>query len=301
MGKRIKNQEKLYSFQVKYASLNTKETIMREYPCTLTIAGSDSGGGAGVQADIKVMTILGTFVTTAFTVMTAQNGLGIGTIYKLPVDFIREQLTMILEGFPIKALKTGMLYSSDIIKTVAHELAHYPDIIKVIDPVCVCATQGNKLLLEEDALEALKQELIPLASVLTPNKPEAEALTGITITTESDVHRAMYALYDMGAQSVFLKGGHFSAHNGTMTDWLYAPAIDKDIMSLPHISVDTPNIHGTGCATGAAITALLAKGYSLLEAIKEAQEYIVTGLQESYTPGKGIGAPNHTAVTKYIV
>ncbi|MDE7469797.1 MAG: bifunctional hydroxymethylpyrimidine kinase/phosphomethylpyrimidine kinase [Desulfovibrionaceae bacterium] len=274
---------------------------MKEYPCTLTIAGSDSGGGAGVQADLKVMTMLGTFVTTAFTVMTAQNGLGIGTIYKLPVDFIKEQITMVLEGFPIKALKTGMLFSAEIIEAVSEELQKYPDIIKVIDPVCVCATQGDKLLLEEDALQTLIKKLIPLADVLTPNKPEAEALTGISITTEESVHKAILALYDMGAKAVFLKGGHFSIQGNTMIDWLYAPSFSQEIIALPHNVVDTNNIHGTGCATGAAITAFLAKGYSLYDSVTMAQEYIVTCLEQSYTQGKGIGTPNHIAVTKYIV
>lgn len=274
---------------------------MNTYPCTLTIAGSDSGGGAGVQADLKVMTMLGTFVTTAFTVMTAQNGLGIGTIYKLPIDFIREQIAMIFEGFPIKALKTGMLFSAEIIDVVSQEIGKYPDVIKVIDPVCVCATQGDTLLVEEDALQMLINKLIPLASVVTPNKPEAEALTGITITSEEEAHKAILAMYDMGASAVFLKGGHFSVQGDTMIDWLYAPSISKEIIALPHKVVNTPNIHGTGCATGAAITALLAKGYTLLEAVQQAQEYIVTCLEQSYTQGKGIGTPNHIAVTKYIV
>ena len=274
---------------------------MKKHPCTLTIAGSDSGGGAGVQADLKVMTMLGTFVTTVFTVMTAQNGLGIGTIYKLPTNFIREQIAMVLEGFPIQALKTGMLFSAEIIETVSEELEKYPDIIKVIDPVCVCATQGNKLLLEQDALQSLINKLIPLSTIITPNKPEAEALTGITITTEETVHKAIFSLYDMGPQAVFLKGGHFSVEKDTMIDWLYAPSISKEIIALPHQAIDTENIHGTGCATGAAITAFLAKGYTLLESVKMAQEYIVTCLAKSYTPGKGIGTPNHTAVTKYIV
>lgn len=274
---------------------------MKEYPCTLTIAGSDSGGGAGVQADVKVMTTLGTFVTTAFTVMTAQNGLGIGTIYKLPNDFIAEQITMVLEGFPIKALKTGMLFSAEIIETVAEQLRKYPSILKVIDPVCVCATQGNKLLLEQDALQTLITKLLPLATITTPNKPEAEALTGISIQNKEDVYKAMHAIHDMGAESVFLKGGHFSVHDSEMIDWLYAPSLSKEIIALPHKAVDTINIHGTGCGTGAAITAFLAKGYDLLESVKRAQQYIVTCLEHSYTPGKGIGAPNHVAVTDYIV
>ena len=259
-------------------------------PCVLTIAGSDSGGGAGIQADIKTFMALGLYGSSVICALTAQNGEGVKGIFPVSPEFVKQQLETVLEGFPVQALKTGMLFSSEIIRTVAACLAVH-SLAVVVDPVCV--SQSGHRLLEEDAVAALKKYLIPLAQVLTPNRPEAELLSGIKIENENDIKDAGLNLIEMGAGAVLIKGGHFSSYDGMIRDWLILPGHEPE--ALPHRKINTTNNHGTGCTLAAAITAHLALGVPLRQAVQRSQLYLHSCLKASYSPGKGCGPVNHAA------
>jgi len=262
---------------------------MKTPPCVLTIAGSDSGGGAGIQADIKAMTVLGGFGMSVITALTAQNGLGVTGIHAPDPEFVALQLSTVLEGFPVAAAKTGMLFSAPIIEAVADCLAakNFP---LVVDPVSV--SQSGHALLKPDAVEALKRRILPIADLLTPNRPEAEMLAGMKIDTEEDVAEAIRRILDMGPKAVLLKGGHFEG-GSTLVDWLGEPG--KAPRALPQSRVDTVNNHGTGCTLSAAIATWLAHGCVMEEAVVRAQQYLHLCLEKSYTPGKGAGPVNHAA------
>ncbi len=264
---------------------------MPGHPCILTIAGSDSGGGAGIQADLKTIAALGCYGSSAITALTAQNGLGVSGIHAPDPAFTVAQLQAVLEGFPIAAAKTGMLFSAGIINAVADTLGasaqHFP---LVVDPVCV--SQSGHRLLEESAVTALTRRMIPLADLLTPNKPEAELLAGREIRTADDRDAAIRTLLDLGAKAVLLKGGHFEAAD-QMIDWLGLPG--QPVLSLSQPRVDTPNNHGTGCTLSAAIAACLGLGMPLADAIRRAQRYLNACLSRAYAPGKGAGPVNHMA------
>ena len=257
----------------------------------MTIAGSDSGGGAGIQADLKTMTLLGGFGISAITALTAQNGAGVRGIHAPDPDFMRMQLDALLEGFPVAAAKTGMLFSAPLMDVIADCLANkrFP---LVVDPVAV--SQSGHKLLRDDAVSALASRIIPLADLLTPNAPEAEVLTGKPLRTVDDVALVAQDLMDKGAKAVLLKGGHFAPKdmpaNDIMTDWLCLPG--KAPKAMHHEKVDTVNNHGTGCTLSAAIATFLGQGESLEEAVLLAQKYLVAGLAASYTPGIGCGPPN---------
>jgi len=260
----------------------------------MTIAGSDSGGGAGIQADLKTMTVLGAFGISAITALTAQNGTGVRGIHAPDPDFMRIQLEALLEGFPIAAAKTGMLFSAPLMDIIADCLKNkvFP---LVVDPVAV-SQSGHKLLMD-DALSALITRIVPLADILTPNAPEAEALTGRKLHTLADVEAVASELISMGAKAVLLKGGHFSPEDApeqsVMTDWLCLPG--KLPKELSHPRIETRNNHGTGCTLSAAIATFLGLGKDLEEAVVLAQKYLVAGLATSYTPGFGCGPPNFSA------
>ena len=258
------------------------------YPVGLSIAGSDSGGGAGVQADCKTMTALGAFATTVITALTAQNGAGVLGIHEVPADFVLLQLRTVREGFPVKAAKTGMLASAPIINALAGAL-HDRDFPLVVDPVCV--SQSGYRLLREDAENAMRERMIPLADVLTPNKPEAELLAGMSIDSPDDVTRAAARLQALGAKAVLIKGGHFANRPGQdMVDWLCIPGQGCEPLSQPR--VDTDNNHGTGCTLSAAMAAYLAFGLPVREAVIRAQVYLNRALATSFNPGIGTGPPN---------
>ena len=260
-------------------------------PCILTIAGSDSGGGAGIQADLKTIASLGGFGVSAITALTAQNGLGVYGIHAPEPSFIKKQLETIFEGFPLAAAKTGMLFSANIIHAVVDTLEasnqYFP---LVVDPVCV--SQSGHQLLEESAICALKQRMFPLATLLTPNRPEAELLAGMTIDTDASIAEVINRLLGMGAKAVLLKGGHFES-TPHMTDWLGLPGSPP--LPLSHPRVETNNNHGTGCTLSAAIATGLGQGMTMTNAVLHAQRYLNLGLSYSYTPGKGFGPPNHMA------
>lgn len=267
-------------------------------PCILTIAGSDSGGGAGVQADLKTITVIGGFGMSVVTALTAQNGLGVTGIHAPEAAFVGLQLKTVRDGFPVAAAKTGMLFSAPIIEAVEAGLARrsFP---LVVDPVCV--SQSGHRLLREDAVNALKWLIVPQADLLTPNRPEAELLSGMAITDFATLERAAGELLRQGAKAVLIKGGHFAddpcgpgQHDKTiLTDWLALPDAPLEPLSQPR--VDTPNNHGTGCTLSAAIATYLGKGMELREAIVSAQAYLNHCLRHGYTPGLGAGPPDHAA------
>ena len=273
-----------------------KNAPAKRVPVILTIAGSDSGGGAGIQADVKTMTVLGGFGTSVITALTAQNGAGVRGIHAPDAGFVALQLAAVLEGFPVAAAKTGMLFSAPIIEAVAAGLAgkRFP---LVVDPVAV--SQSGHRLLEESAVQALVRHIVPLADLLTPNRPEAEALTGVEITDKATLEQAGQALLAMGAKAVLIKGGHFEeAHavgggRAELTDWLCLPGAAA--VPYSHPRVETPNNHGTGCTLSAALATFLGQGLDLDRAVRAAQRFLGAALAASFTPGIGAGPPNVAA------
>ncbi len=264
-----------------------------DHPVIMTVAASDSGGGAGIQADLKTVTALGGFGISVLTALTAQNGAEVRGIHPIPTDFILQQLQTLRDGFPIRAAKTGMLYSAEVIDALAAELRTrgFP---LVVDPVSV--SQSGFRLLREDAVECLSKNLLPQADLLTPNRPEAEMLTGMRIAGSNDVDRAGKILLDRGARAVLIKGGHFSEYDTqqTITDWLILPG--REAKPIPHPRVDTTNTHGTGCTLSAAAATFLGFGKSLEDAVIEAQRYLTRALERGFNPGTGSGPPNFSLV-----
>lgn len=258
-------------------------------PNILTVAGSDSGGGAGIQADIKTIMAMGCYGASAITALTAQNGCGVTGIEAPSPEFVALQLETILAGFKIAAAKTGMLFSAPIIKAAAQVLAR-KDFPLVVDPVCV--SQSGSPLLKEDAIEALKERIIPLADLLTPNLPEAEALAGLRISGPDDIARACEKLLQMGAGAVLIKGGHMDSPV-VSTDYLMLK--NQPLKALSQARIDTRNNHGTGCSLSAAIACGLGMDLPMEAAVSRAQRYLNAALRKSYNPGKGCGPVNHAA------
>jgi hydroxymethylpyrimidine/phosphomethylpyrimidine kinase len=259
----------------------------------LSIAGSDSGGGAGIQADLKTFEAYGVFGTTVITALTAQNTVGVQQVWPSSVEAVRGQLKAVLEDFDIRAAKTGMLYSAEIIHEVAATWRGRKTPL-VVDPVMV-ATSGD-LLLQPDAVAAMRGALFPLARIITPNIPEAEALTGLSITTEVEMERAAKQLSEeFPEQYILLKGGHLGARgnerDSSVTDLLaYKGRID--FFSGPYI--DTPNTHGTGCTLSAAIVANLVKGSDVHQAVSAARRFVTDAIRYSWANlGKGKGSLRH--------
>ncbi len=253
----------------------------------LTIAGSDSGGGAGIQADLKTITVLGGFGMSVITALTAQNTLGVHGIHEVPTDFIEKQFDAVAADIGVDAAKTGMLSSSEIMRTVAKKIEEYSIKKLVVDPVMVA--KGGAMLIRQDAKKTLIEELLPLAFVITPNIPEAEELTGMKITTVEDMKEAARDINRMGAKNVFLKGGHMS---GDALDVLYD---GRDFHEFTSERIDTKNTHGTGCTTSAAIATGLAQGMDVFEAVRRAKDYITMAIRHSFCIGSGHGPTNHMA------
>lgn len=254
----------------------------------LTVAGSDSGGGAGIQADLKTFHQFGVFGMSALTAVTAQNTLGVAGVYALEADSVTLQMREVLEDIGTDAVKTGMLFSAEIIRAVGDVLRDYPHLHVVVDPVMV-AKGGAKLLLDE-AVEALRTELLPLATVVTPNLPEAEVLTGMTIRTREEREEAARRIVGYGAKSVVLKGGH---GEGELIEDLFHDGETFFVMTHPRIH--TRHTHGTGCTFSAALTAELAKGTPLIDAVTRAQKFIVEAIRTAPGIGNGHGPTNHWA------
>ena len=254
-------------------------------PRAMTIAGSDSGGGAGIQADLKTFQALGVYGTSAITAITAQNTLGVRSVHEIPTSIIADQVDAVMEDIGISAAKTGMLSSAEIIATVADRIRHWRIERLVVDPVMV-AKSGDRLL-REDAVEALVRELLPLAMVLTPNLPEAEVLVGRALQTEEEIRQAARDIVAMGARSVVMKGGH---RQGDATDVLFD---GREFHTFTSERFDTPNTHGTGCTFSAAIAAGLARGMDLVDAVGAAKRYVTEAIRHSTPLGAGHGPVAH--------
>lgn len=257
----------------------------------LIVAGSDSGGGAGIQADIKTVTALGGYAMTALSALTAQNTKGVTAIHEVPTDFIAEQMNVVLSDLGADCIKTGMLHSAAVIDTVA-DILDPLDIPVVVDPVMVA--KGGATLLQEAAIATMKGRLIPLAHVLTPNVPEAEALTGISITDRDSAEQAARMLSDWGPDAVLMKGGHMSGGNSadTVTDLLFEGGVLVEAFSSPRL--DTRHTHGTGCTLASAIATGLAQDLSIRDSVERARAYVWEAIRTAPGYGQGHGPLNHT-------
>jgi hydroxymethylpyrimidine/phosphomethylpyrimidine kinase len=262
----------------------------RRYTRVLTIAGSDSGGGAGIQADLKTFSALGCYGMSVVTVLTAQNTTGVTGIHAVPPDFVVQQMTAVFSDIGADAVKIGMLYSAELIQAVADGLRRHEASNIVLDPVMV-AQSGDKLL-QDAAITALKDNLLPLATVLTPNLPEAAVLLGQEVKGLDDMQAAAKSLAAFGSRSVLLKGGH--AQGDDSSDVLYL-ADDDLCVVLEDRRVRTSNTHGTGCTLSSAIAAYLAKGEAIAPAIRKAKAYIGETIRAGapYRLGHGSGPVHH--------
>jgi hydroxymethylpyrimidine/phosphomethylpyrimidine kinase len=253
----------------------------------LTIAGSDSGGGAGIQADLKTITVLGGFGMSVVTALTAQNTLGVHSIHEVPPEFVAAQFDAVATDIGVDAAKTGMITSSEIIRVVAGKIRQYGIEKLVVDPAMVA--KGGMALIHKEAKRTFITELIPLAFVLTPNIPEAEVLSGIRIGTISDMREAAQIIRDLGARYVVVKGGHL---RGDPVDLLYDGREFREFVS-PRIA--TADTHGTGCTYSAAIATGLAFGRDVARAVAEAKRYITEAIRHAWRLGGGHGPTNHLA------
>jgi len=251
----------------------------------LTIAGSDSGGGAGIQADLKTFSSLRVYGATVLTAITAQNTLGVTAVQGLPPELVGAQIDAVLRDIGADACKTGMLYSAEIAAVVAERLRAHNVTRLVVDPVMV--SKSGARLLDESAIQTVLEQVFPLAAVITPNVPEAEALTGLRITCEDHMIHAAAKLLKTGARWVVIKGGHLE---GDATDLVYTPDAQYFLRS-PRVM--TRCTHGTGCTFSAAITAYLARGLEPLDAIKCAKTYIAQAIVTASEIGNGVGPVNH--------
>jgi hydroxymethylpyrimidine/phosphomethylpyrimidine kinase len=261
----------------------------------LTIAGSDSGGGAGIQADLKTFTVFGVYGMSAVTALTAQNTCGVTGIHAVPAGFVRAQIDAVVSDIGVDAAKTGMLVSAEIISTVANAVREHAITPLVVDPVMLA--QSGVALLEPTAGATLQRELLPLATLVTPNVPEAEALTRMTIRSVAEMRQAARALIDLGAAACLVKGGHLSGDDAA------GDAVDvfddgRNAIELRVARLPTPHTHGTGCQLSAAITAELARGTPLLAAVERAKRFITVAIRHGLALGKGAGPANPLAWLK---
>jgi hydroxymethylpyrimidine/phosphomethylpyrimidine kinase len=267
-----------------------KTDVEKTYHRVLTIAGSDSGGGAGIQADLKTIGANGCYGMSVITALTAQNTVGVSGIHGVPIDFVRLQMEAVLSDIGTDAVKIGMLFSPELITTVAEQLTKFHVSNIVLDPVMI-ATSGDKLL-QDEAIDALKKHLIPLADIITPNLPEASVLLGREITSPTMIHDAAKELCDLGCSNVLIKGGHFEGQDSN--DCLFLGDTNEMIL-LPAKRIETRNTHGTGCTLSSAIASAIAKGYGIVEAVRAAKEYITGAIDSGagYLIGKGHGPVHH--------
>jgi hydroxymethylpyrimidine/phosphomethylpyrimidine kinase len=259
------------------------------YPRVLSIAGSDSGGGAGIQADLKTFAALGCFGMTAITALTAQNTLGVRSIHAVPLPILADQIDVVVEDIGVDAVKIGMLHSADTVRTVAAALRRHQLQQVVLDPVMI-ATSGAKLI-DDAAIEVLVGELFPLAAVVTPNLDEAALLVGRPLRDEADMESAARQLLERGANAVLVKGGHLAGD--TVSDLLLARGAAPLWMRAPRIA--SGNTHGTGCTLSSAIASQLALGADLVTAVQRAREFIRGALAAGagVRTGGGSGPLNH--------
>jgi hydroxymethylpyrimidine/phosphomethylpyrimidine kinase len=262
---------------------------MNRYPTVLTIAGSDSSGGAGVQADIKTISSLGAYACSAITAITAQNTLGVRSIQGISPSILKDQIETVFEDLVIDAVKTGMLYNSESIEVISECLARFRPRFFVLDPVMV-STSGSKLI-TDDAIQAVQQLLFPLATLVTPNIAEVEIFTGVKISSPEGMQAAAEVMLQKGCNAVLIKGGHLSGNKSV--DMLFEKGKNGSEIHSPFI--ETKNTHGTGCTLSAAIASYLALGKNLHEAFASAKDYIAHALYagKDVEVGKGHGPVNH--------
>jgi hydroxymethylpyrimidine/phosphomethylpyrimidine kinase len=254
----------------------------------LSIAGSDCSGGAGIQADIKTMTMNGVYAMSAITAMTAQNTTGVRAIQESTPDFLKQQIDAVFEDIYPDAVKIGMVASSELIRVIAERLRYYDAKNVVVDPVMV-ASAGSSLI-KQEAVQTLIQELLPISTLVTPNIPEAQVLSGMSIQNKEDMIAAAKQIGDQYQCAVLLKGGH-SINDAN--DLLYA---DGEFHWFEGKRINNPNTHGTGCTLSSAIASNLAKGYTLAESVQRAKDYISGALAAMLDLGKGSGPMNHAYV-----
>ena len=264
----------------------------KTYPVVLSIAGSDSSGGAGIQADLKTFAALGVYGATAITAITAQNTVGVHSQLAITAEMVYDQIVAVVDDLHPAFVKVGMLLNADIVVAVAEALGRYPLSI-ILDPVIVSST-GHRLLSVE-AQEVVKQRLLPMSTLVTPNIPEIIALTNLPVGTLNEKEQAAKYLFECGAKAVLLKGGH--EEGDTKSDILYTNS-ESEIQSSIFISdtVTTRNTHGTGCTLSSAIAAFMARGFSMPEAVREAKKYVTEAIRSGadVAIGHGIGPVNHS-------
>ncbi|MCG9655445.1 bifunctional hydroxymethylpyrimidine kinase/phosphomethylpyrimidine kinase [Vibrio vulnificus] len=259
-------------------------------PCVVTIAGSDSGGGAGIQADIKAISATGSYASSVITAITAQNTMGVNAVFPIPTEFVAAQLDAVFSDLNIQAVKIGMLADRHIIRLVAEKIRQYSPAKVVLDPVMI-STSGQALL-QPDAIAALKEHLIPLADIVTPNIPEYVALTGMPIpNTEHEMISSVESLKALNCPAILLKGGHLYNESHS-SDLLITPQFCEFIRSKRH---STRNTHGTGCTLSSAIASYLAQGHRLHKAVFLAKQYISQAIAhaDELSVGQGHGPVNH--------
>jgi hydroxymethylpyrimidine/phosphomethylpyrimidine kinase len=265
----------------------TSPPDFEQAPRALTIAGSDSGGGAGIQADLKTFAAFGVYGTSAITAVTAQNTREVTDWLAMPPDLVAKQIDAVMSDIGAGAVKTGMLANAGIIETVVAKLREHGVENLVVDPVMVA--KGGHKLLEDDAVSALIRELLPLALVVTPNLPEAEVLTGHAIRNWDDAKTAAQEISAMGARSVVIKGGHFES-DANATDLYFDARGFRDFTS---VRIDSTSTHGTGCTFASAVAAGLAKGMATADAVALAKSYVTLAIQHAYAIGHGHGPVHH--------
>ncbi|MEO0275820.1 MAG: bifunctional hydroxymethylpyrimidine kinase/phosphomethylpyrimidine kinase [candidate division WOR-3 bacterium] len=255
-------------------------------PRVLVIAGSDSGGGAGIQADIKTLNSIGVFGMTAITSLTAQNTKGVFEIFDLPASFIKKQIEVVIEDIGVDAIKIGMLSNKDIIEAVIEEIRRYGIENIILDPVMKSQTGYD--LIKEDAKKILMEKLLPLSLIVTPNRFEAEEISGLKIENKKDIKEAILKIKEKGAKWVLIKGGHFEGKYAI--DYL---SDGKNIYEIKAKRINTNNTHGSGCTYASAIAGYIAKGFDILSAVKKAKRFVYGAIKNSLQIGKGKGPVNH--------
>ncbi len=253
----------------------------------LTIAGSDSGGGAGIQADLKTITVLGGFGMSVITALTAQNTMGVHGIYDIPPEFVAQQFDAVVQDIGVDAAKTGMLARQDILEAVIDRIRHYKIEKLVVDPVMVA--KGGSQLIRGDVATLLKTGLVPLAYVITPNIPEAEVLSDIGIASKDDMKEAARRIHALGAKHVVVKGGH---RTGEAVDVFFD---GRDFREFSAARIETRNTHGTGCTFSAALATGIAQGMEISNAVSRAKAYITEAIRHAFALGSGHGPTNHLA------
>jgi hydroxymethylpyrimidine/phosphomethylpyrimidine kinase len=271
--------------------INDKRVMKQTYPVVLTIAGSDSGGGAGIQADLKTISALGAFGTSAITAVTVQNTLGVQAIHSIPLDILKGQIEAVMSDFSVKAIKIGMLDQPEVVSVILDAIVKYHPPYVVVDPVIV-ATSGD-ILIHDQAIDKMKKELFPFVDLITPNLSEASILLGRMINDITEMKMAAKLLSSsFGCKSVLIKGGHL--FDNTMTDILWMNK-EEQLHTFSSKKIDTKNLHGTGCSLSSAIATFLAFGETIPQAVQYAKEYITSAIEcgQDIMIGHGHGPINH--------